>query len=78
MIINRVKANLAKAIKELNISILEIDEYIDELSEKIRVILNDTLDNYGLIIPEFYITSVLTPDDDPQFRRLKQQFGEKR
>lgn len=77
LIINRVKANLAKAIKELNISILEIDEYIDELSEKIRVILNDTLDNYGLIIPEFYITSVLTPDDDPQFRRLKQQFGEK-
>lgn len=77
LIINRVKSNLAKAIKELHISILEIDEHIDELSEKIRGILNETLDNYGLVIPEFFITSVLTPDDDPQFKRLKQQFGEK-
>ena len=63
LIMNKVKANLARAIKENNINILEIDEYIDILSEKLQAIINETLVEYGLIMPEFYITSVLTPDD---------------
>ncbi len=77
LIMNKVKANLAKAIKENNINILEIDEHIDTLSETLRVVINETLDEYGLVMPEFYITSVLTPDDDANFKRLKQQFAEK-
>ncbi|MFR0871381.1 MAG: SPFH domain-containing protein [Oscillospiraceae bacterium] len=74
---NRVKSNLARAIKENNINILEIDEHIDLLSEKLRDIINESLDEYGLVMPEFYITNVMTPDDDPNYRRLKQQFAER-
>lgn len=77
LIMNRVKSNLARAIKENNINILEIDEYMDLLSEKMKNIINETLDEYGLYMPEFFITNVLTPDDDPNFRRLKQQFADK-
>lgn len=77
LVMNRVKANLARAIKELNINILEIDAYIDLLSEKLRNIINEVLDDYGLYMPEFFITSILTPDDDPNYRRLKQQFADK-
>ena len=77
LIMNKVKSNLARAIKEQNINILEVDEYIDVLSERIRVIINETLEEYGLFMPEFYITSVMTPDDDPNFRRLKQQFADR-
>ena len=77
LIMNRVKVNLARAIKELNINILEVDEYIDVLSERMKDIINENLHSYGLFMPEFFITSVLTPDDDPNFRRLKQQFAEK-
>jgi hypothetical protein len=39
--------------------------------------INDTLDEYGLTMPEFYVTSIVTPDDDPNFVRLKQQFADK-
>ena len=77
LIMNKVKANLARTIKENNINILEIDEHIDVLSEKMRVIINETLEEYGIIMPEFYITTIMTPDDDPNFRRLKQQFADK-
>ena len=28
-------------------------------------------------MPEFFITSVMTPDDDPNYKRLKQQFAER-
>lgn len=77
LIINKVKANLARAIRESGINILEIDEYLDVLSDKLRGIIELTLEEYGLAMPEFYITNVLTPDDDPNFKRLKQQFADK-
>jgi membrane protease subunit (stomatin/prohibitin family) len=77
LIMNKVKSNLARAIKELQINILEIDSYLDELSDRLKNVLNDILDDYGLVMPEFYITAVLTPDDDPNFKRLKQQFADR-
>ncbi len=77
LVMNKVKANLARIIKENNINILEIDEYIDLISEKLRAAINETLAEYGLTMPEFFVTSILTPDDDPNYRRLKQQFADK-
>ena len=77
LVINKVKANLARAIRENEINVLAIDEYIDILSEKLKEVINPTLEEYGLTMPEFYITSISTPDDDPNFRRLKQQFADK-
>ena len=61
LIMNKVKANLARAIRETGINILEVDEYLDVLSDKLRAIINLTLEEYGLTMPEFYITSMTTP-----------------
>ena len=77
LIINKVKANLARIIKEENLNILEIDAYLDVLSSKLMADINEALDEYGLTMPEFYVTSIVTPDDDPNFIRLKQQFADK-
>ena len=77
LIINKVKANLARIIKEENLNILENDAYLDVLSSKLMVDINEALDEYGLTMPEFYVTSIVTPDDDPNFVRLKQQFADK-
>lgn len=76
MIMTKVKSNLARIIKENNINILEVDEHIDIISEKLRLSINELLTDYGLIMPEFYVTSIMTPDDDPNFRRLKQQHAD--
>lgn len=77
LIMSRVKSNLAKAIKEQGINVLEIDEYTEDISERLRNEINITLEDYGLFMPEFFITSFLTPDDDKDFQRLKRQFAEK-
>ena len=77
LIMNKVKANLARIIKEQNINILEIDEHLDTLSDSMRMSINEILDDYGMVMPEFFITTIQTPDDDPNFRRLKQQFADK-
>ena len=77
LIINKVKANLARIIKEQNINILEIDAYLDVLSSALMKDINATLDEYGLNMPEFYVTTIQTPDDDPNYIRLKQQFADR-
>ncbi len=77
LVMNKVKSNLARVIKENSINILEIDEHIDVLSEKLCVAINENLEEYGLTMPEFFIMGVMTPDDDPNFKRLKQQFADK-
>lgn len=77
LIISKVKNFLARAIKDNDINILEIDSYIDEISTYLKEKINEVLEDYGLIMPEFFVTSVMTPDDDPNFKRLKQQFADK-
>ena len=77
LIVNRVKSNLARIIKEQSLNILEIDAYLDVLSSALMVDINAVLEEYGLTMPEFYVTTIQTPDDDPNFVRLKQQFAEK-
>lgn len=77
LLLTKVKAFLAKTIKEQDINILEIDEHLEELSEALRVRLDETMTEYGLTIPEFYVTTISTPDDDPNFRRMKQQHADR-
>ena len=77
MVVAKVKNYLAKAIRENDINILEVDEHTEELSSILKNEINKVLDEYGMIIPEFFITNIVTPDDDPDFVLLKRQHAER-
>lgn len=72
MISTAVKANLSNAIKSNNINILEIDEKLETLSEIMRQSIVGGFEEYGLTVPQFYITNVALPEDDPNFKRMKE------
>ena len=76
MVMTQVKSYLAQTIKEITINILEIDEHLMALSGALRERINAALDEYGLTMPEFYVSRIVTPDDDPNFRRMKEQYAE--
>jgi len=77
LVMNKVKSNLSRIIINSKISVITIDQYLDLISDKLRVEINDVLGDYGLFMPEFYITNVLFPEEDPNFKRLKQQYAER-
>lgn len=77
MIITNVKSYMAQTIKENQINILEIDAKLDVLSNALKDRINKNLENYGLCMPDFFVTRVVTPDDDPNFRRMKQQYADR-
>ena len=72
LISNAVKAHLPGTIKAQNIDILEIDENLELLSEVLRKAIVPGFEEYGLTIPQFYISNVALPENDPNFRRLRE------
>lgn len=76
LVMTQVKSYLAAAIRENSINVLEIDERLLELSDALRGRINSRLAEYGLEMPEFFVSRVVTPDDDPNFRKMKEQFAE--
>ena len=72
LISTAVKSNLAAAIKQKNIDIVEVDEHLSELSDVLRAKILPGFEEYGLTIPQFYLTNVVLPESDPNFRRLRE------
>ena len=77
MIASRVKSSLARIIKANGFSVLELDEHIDMISAGLKEAINPDLAEYGLTMPEFYVANIVTPDDDPNFRQMKQQYADR-
>lgn len=71
LISTAIKSHLAAAIKAQNINILDIDENLESLSETLRQQIVPGFEEYGLTIPQFYITGVSLPENDPNFRRFR-------
>lgn len=72
LISTAVKAHLPSAIKAQNINILEIDENLEILSEVLRKSIVPGFEEYGLTIPQFYISNVALPVNDPNYSRLSE------
>ncbi|MBP5294591.1 MAG: SPFH domain-containing protein [Lachnospiraceae bacterium] len=67
-----VKSNLSAAIKDKNVNILEVDEHLTEISEVLKSKICPGFEEYGLTIPEFFLTTVVLPEENPNFKRLKE------
>ncbi len=72
MISTAVKTHLSSSIKLQNINILEIDEHLEELSEILRKKIIPGFEEYGLTIPQFYVSTINLPEGDPNFKRLRE------
>ena len=72
LISNTVKTNLSAVIKENAIDLLEIDEKLDLISDRLRERLLPGFEEYGLTIPQFYVTNVVLPENDPNFKRIRE------
>lgn len=72
MISNAVKTNLPSVIKANDIDILEIDEKLDLISASLREKIKVGFEEYGLTVPQLYVTSVVLPENDPNFKRIRE------
>lgn len=76
-VMNRVKSMLTKAIMEQKIDIFTIDQHLNDLSKQLQVQLQDDFYDYGVDLKSFLITTVLKPDDNPNYLKFKNLYSRK-
>jgi len=74
LISTAVKSHLTASIKALNINILEVDEHLESLSERLRFAILPGFEEYGITVPQFYLTTVVLPEENPNFKRLRELY----
>lgn len=72
LISSAVKTNLSAVIKNETIDLLEIDEKLDIISTSLKNKILPGFEEYGLTIPQFYVTSIVLPENDPNFKRIRE------
>lgn len=70
-LMTRIKSYLAQSIREKKLSIFEIDEHLNNLSEDLKERLTPDFATYGIAMEQFFVTTVLRPEDDANYQRFK-------
>lgn len=77
LLISKIKDNISSYLIEKQVSILEINAYINEISDKLKEEIQVEMDKYGINIINFYITSIDTPEEDTSVKKLKEALAKK-
>lgn len=68
----KVKPYIVTLIKENKINIFQIDEYLEAMSNALLEQLREDFLDYGVALERFFITNILKPEDDKNYRRFKE------
>ena len=72
LITSAVKTSLGNVIRDEAIDLLEIDQKLDLISGSLRKAILPGFEDYGLTVPQLYVTNVVLPEDDPNFKRIRE------
>lgn len=77
MITMNVTTMLASVITNNKINLLVVDTYKADIARILGNAVNEGISEFGLRIPEgqFFVTDIVTPDDDPNYIRMKKQYS---
>lgn len=74
VITENVKSAIARIARERNISPMELEATVAEVSDAVKATIADTLGRYGLHTELFNIESVSIVDDDPRVRSVIEDY----
>ena len=70
-LMTRVKSYIAQTIREQKINIFEIDEHLQEISDRLKEMLRPDFEDYGVALERFFVTTIVKPDGDAQYEKFK-------
>ena len=68
----KVKPYIVTIIKENKLNIFEIDQYLEAMASTLLEPLRADFMEYGVALERFFITNILKPEDDKNYRRFKE------
>ena len=73
----KVKDIIASYIVQNEISIMDINAYIDEVSMHLKERIAPEMQTYGIELINFYVNDLSVPEDDPAVKQLKAALAKK-
>lgn len=75
--VTKVKDALSSYLLKKQISVMEINAYIDELSGYMKERIEPDMAEYGIKLINFYVNEISVPEDDPSVKKLKDALAKK-
>ena len=75
--LTRAKDAISSYLIKKQISVVEINAYLDELSEFLHERIIPTMDEYGITLVNFYVNDINVPEDDSAVIKLKEALSKK-
>lgn len=75
--VTKVKDALSAYLLKKQISVMEINAYIDELSGYMKERIEPDMAEYGIRLINFYVNEISVPEDDPSVKKLKEALAKK-
>ena len=75
--VTKVKDAISTYLVSEKISILEINVYLDELSQYMKEQIQPVMKEYGIELVTFYVNEISVPEDDTAVKKLKDALSKK-
>lgn len=75
--LTKVKDAISSFFIKKKISILEINAYLEEISEYLKESISPVMDEYGVKLVNFYVNDINVPEDDIAVSKLKAALAKK-
>lgn len=75
--VQKVKDAISTYLVHEEISILEINAYLDEISQYMHKQIQPTMEEYGIDLVTFYVNDISVPEDDPAVKQLKEALAKR-
>ncbi len=68
----RLKNYLVSLIRQEKLSVFELDEQLERISGDLHTKLKDDFADYGVSLERFFVTNIVKPEDDRDYKRFKE------
>lgn len=75
--LTKIKDSISSYLVHKKISVLEINAYLDEISQFMKERIEDELLHYGIELVNFYVNDISVPEDDPNIKKLQNALAKK-
>lgn len=75
--LTKAKDAIASYLVHKNVSILEINAYLDEISEYLKERMAPVFDEYGIRLSSFYVNDISVPEEDNAVKQLKKALAKR-
>lgn len=77
LLMTNIKDFIAKKMTRDKLTFLEIHAHLKELSDAIAQELQLVFQDYGIKLVNFFVSSVIVPEDDPSYKQLREALAKK-